>query len=28
VPWFIGLPITLVTALIAFATLRPRGKQV
>ena len=28
VPWLIGLPITLVTALIAFATLRPREKQV
>jgi len=28
VPWFIGLPIVLVTALIAFVTLRPQSERV
>lgn len=28
IPWLIGLPVTLVTALIAFTSLRPRQRQV
>lgn len=28
IPWLVGLPVTLVTALVAFTSLRPRQQQV